>query len=117
MAKRKFSQEDIESALDISALDINSSDSEYEDDVEYDVMYDSENDEDYIAPCSSSSDEDDEFYAISSTSTRRGRHPSQRMRTSTPSLVSPSAPFTSDSTSAQAAPPTPAAPPAVRMQR
>ncbi|KAL7633073.1 UNVERIFIED_CONTAM: hypothetical protein RMT77_016649 [Armadillidium vulgare] len=106
MAKRKFTQEDIE-----SALDINSSDSEYEDDDEYDVMYDSENDEDYIAACSSSSDEDDEFDAIASTSTRRGRLPSQRMRTSTPSLVSPFAPSTSDSTSA------PAAPPAVRMQR
>ncbi|KAB7506860.1 Transposable element P transposase [Armadillidium nasatum] len=106
MAKRKFTQEDIE-----SALDVNSSDSEYEDDVEYDVMYDSENDEDYIAACSSSSDEDDEFDAIASTSTRRGRLPSQRMRTSTPSPVSPSAPSTSDSTSASAAPP------AVRMQR
>ncbi|RXG53443.1 hypothetical protein Avbf_10582 [Armadillidium vulgare] len=106
MAKRKFTQQDIE-----SALDINSSDSEYEDDVEYDVMYDSENDEDYIAACSSSSDEDDEFDAIASTSTRRGRLPSQRMRTSTPSPVSSSAPSTSDSTSA------PAAPPDVRMQR
>ncbi|RXG54290.1 Cytosolic sulfotransferase 6 [Armadillidium vulgare] len=108
MSKRKFTQEDIE-----SALDINSSDSEYEDDVEYD----SENDDDYIAAFSSSSDEDDEFDTITSTSTRPGRHPSQRMRTSTPSPVSPSAPSTSDSTSAQAAPPAPAAPPAVKMQR
>ncbi|RXG60129.1 hypothetical protein Avbf_12500 [Armadillidium vulgare] len=67
-------------------------------------MYDSENDEDYIAACSSSSDEDDEFDAIASTSTRRGRLPSQRMRTSTPSLVSPFAPSTSDSTSAPSCP-------------